>query len=423
MRCNFFRFPPATPYLVFCGLSLFAFAACSSGGGGDDSGQTDGSSVADDDTGESSSSGTSRSLTAATYNVGLLPSFTALTDERVEPLRSALAGFSSDILCIQEAWRPSDRAALISGLQANYPEIFEAATRQKFTSKSPACTFEALEPVATCLVQSCLFSDRGFTECAIAECKSSLDRLAADDPECAGALFAQSNRSAAEADAVLQELFATSAPAGLFAFDGANGLLLASRFPLNNRQVLDFYEESTTSHRVALLASVTVDGVTHQVGCTHLTSNLDGLVPYTGNYGSWQNEGNVQADLLLAAVSARSASQPTVLLGDFNCSIANGQTGVAPDFQANCERILNAGYRDIAGEELGCSFCTSNSLNAANPNIAGTRNLLLDHAFTRNFAADPTLIELALQQPVSAGGTQTNLSDHYAVRITLPIIP
>ena len=409
-------------------IFVFCLPACSSGGGSDNAGSGSNSdsapgpdSTENPDTAQTPGTPTGRTLSFTTYNVGLLPYFTDLPDARVAPIQSALNSLATDVLCIQEAWRPQDRAALLSSLGSSYSDIFEAPARQKFTSQIPACTFGDLEPVAACLFQACLFSDRGFTECALAECKSSLDVLATQDPECAGALFAQAGRSTADISDIQDELFSTSAPAGLFAFDGSNGLILASKFPLQDRQVVDFFDESTTSHRVALLATVSVDGVPHQVACTHLTSNLDGLVPYTGTLGSWQNEGRTQADLLSGTAQSRAGIQPALLLGDFNCSIANGQTAVAADFQSNCERIITSGWSDPAGEELGCSFCTANTLNRNNPQIAGTRDLLLDHVFTRNLGADPTQVSLELQQLVAAGGTQTNLSDHYAVRITIPV--
>ena len=411
-------------------LVLVFTSACSSGGGGDstasnsgNSSDSSGGSVANPSDlggdGQSSSfdPANTQAFRVTTYNVGLLPAFVPSVDERVGQLSSALAAADTDVLCIQEAWRSGDQATLRSALAGAFPFVADAPFRQKLSSQVPACELDDFEPIASCLLAKCLLSNRDIVECGVRECVNEVETLAARNPECAAAVFAQIGRSSSEVFAIQDELLGSSQPAGLFAFDGSSGTLLFSKFPLANVQVLDFFDISTSSRRVAIFATIDINGVSHNVGCTHLTSNLENLLPYTGPLGSWEEEARAQAANLVEFAEAYANGNPVYLAGDFNCSIGNGQTGAGSDFSSVCDVILSNGYRDLAAEQIGCSFCSSNLLNQQNAAIAGNGDFLLDHVFTRNTVFAPDAVRLEFQQMVTSG----NLSDHFGITLTTPV--
>ncbi len=415
--------------LAFIFSILLCLSACSSGGGGDDSGSNGSNSSGDNSGGSDQTSGdpgnqnsnfdptNTQPFRVTTYNVGLLPAFVPLVNDRVGLLTSALAAFDTDVLCLQEVWRAGDQASFRSALAGAFPFLAEAPFRQKFASQSPACELNDFEPIASCLLSNCLLTGRDLVECGVNECTGEVEALAANDPQCAAAVFAQIGRSSSEIFELQDELLSGSQRAGLFAFDGSSGTLLFSKFPLSNIQVLDFFDISTSSRRVALFATVTSNGVSQNVGCTHLTSNLEGLLPYTGSFGSWEEEARAQAGNLVEFSEAYAGGNPVFLAGDFNCSLGNGQTGAGSDFASVCNTILGNGYRDLAAEQIPCSFCSSNALNQQNTAVAGTGNFLLDHVFSRNTIFAPSSVRLDFQQAVSTG----SLSDHFGVTLTTPV--
>ena len=93
---------------ILASLVLFSVQGCSGGGGSSDDISSGG-----DDTGSDGNTSTSKSLTVTTYNLGLLPQFVSLTNERVQPLAQTLSSFSSDVLGLQEVWRTRDRKSIV----------------------------------------------------------------------------------------------------------------------------------------------------------------------------------------------------------------------------------------------------------------------------------------------------------------------
>ena len=369
------------------------------------------------DDGSNGGSGSANILRVTTYNVGLLPAFVSQVDQRVAPIADRLANDVSDVICIQELWRDQDRNAIEQRLAAQYPFRMRTAARQKFADSAPACTISSFEPIAECLISRCAFTQDDIIACATNNCRDSIFTLAATEPLCAAALFAQSGRSSNEILDIQEELLSDSNPAGLFAFGGESGTEIFSKLPLNEQQVVDFFDDSTTSRRVALLATVEQNGVATRIGCTHLSSNLDGILPYTGAHGSWAGENQVQAMTLVTAAN-NSSSERVVLAGDFNCSQENPTTGAGGDFAASCQTIRAAGYSDPAADSLRCSYCNENILNQMKSGQGEQRDLVLDHLFIRGVNPISTA-SIFYDEIIQIDGNQSNLSDHYGVSLLL----
>lgn len=395
-------------------VAVMTLFGCSSGGGEDDGGTPDAP-----DNGEPPPS-SADVLRVSTFNTGLLPNFVPLAAERVAPVAAAVATHDADVLCLQEVWQAPDVQIIVGALQRSFPSIYVPPVRQQFASRAPVCSTGDLEPVASCVLTQCLFGSLGIFECLIGTCHDPLEELAATNPECAEAITAQTGRSALEISDIQQELF-SSTPAGLFAFGGSSGLILASKLPLEQVQLIDFFDITTTSRRAAIFATVTKNGTRHRVACTHLQSNLDGLIPYTGAAGSWAGEQRTQAERMLIAAANYGAADPIYLAGDFNCGFGNSGAGVVGELESNCNLFRNAGFSDVASSQLGCSFCSSNQLNIDNSTFAETRDVLLDHVFTANLIFGGVTAERTFTERITVAGGQTNLSDHFGVRVSVPV--
>jgi len=107
-----------------------------------------------------------------------------------------------------------------------------------------------------------------------------------------------------------------------------------------------------------------------------------------------------------------------------NCSIENEATGVIGDFEESCEQFLDAGYRSPGMDVLGCSYCDNNLPNISKGEKEG--NLQLDHIFIRNpLKFRPfyvgTVFNDVIEVETSQGLQDANLSDHFGVRVEIPL--
>lgn len=161
-----------------------------SSGGGNSSGGSGIIGIADPNNDDTTGS-TQQRLRVTSYNVGLLPGFVSLTDERTGAIVQRLSTESSELLCLQEIWRPSDLAVIENSIHFQFPFSMCAAPRQKFAGSAPACTVNSFESIGACLLSQCAFGAEDFLGCAASNCRESLFELAENEPECAAALFAQ----------------------------------------------------------------------------------------------------------------------------------------------------------------------------------------------------------------------------------------
>ncbi len=334
-------------------------------------------------------------LAVTTFNTGLAPTFVPFVAERLVPNLAAIPAHDADVICLQEVWIPAHVDALIEAAATTYPNSYSVPAEQVFTDGAP-CTEQEVQPIKQCVTDNCgTLSGDAFTQCVIDSCSTVLFALNDVNPTCGGAVIALVGTDDIEAafESVVK-------PTGLFAFGGSTGLILLSKTPFSETQVLDFIDKSTTNHRAALFATVNVGGVNHRVSCTHLTANLGNSVPYSGPFASWEDEGNQQAQDIIDFATTYAGADPTYLAGDFNCSVPNAATGVVGDFEANCQRLFDVGYASLGSEQLSCSFCDDNVLNTAKAGGGGEGNLLLDHVFTKNIAAGTITPEIVLDELV-----------------------
>lgn len=370
------------------------------------------------------------SLTVTSYNMGFALNFVPYTEERLVANEQLLADYDSDVLCLQEVWLEEYVEGIEQALKPNYPHIYTVEPEQRF-SESAACTDEEIAGFAECGETQCTgLTGSDLVGCASAQCGVFLAELS---PGCFDGVIATVGIPDVTVEAMVE---AVTQPTGLFAYDGALGLMLASKYELRAREFQDFIDDSSSNHRGALYAEIEVNNTTQVVACTHPTANLTETIPYpgSGKHGSWEGENRFMQEQMIAFANAKAGDKPIFFAGDFNCSFANESNGVDGDFAANCQLWLDDGFVGPAAEQLPCTYCSDENLILEMQGSSG--DFLLDHIFVKNLDSTNAIVaERVFDEPISIEALDppselqpedspmlTHPSDHFGVEleITLP---
>jgi endonuclease/exonuclease/phosphatase family metal-dependent hydrolase len=345
------------------------------------------------------------------YNLGLAHGFVAYAKERIDPLIGEMLKVNADVYCLSEVWTNEDRTRIIRGLGKDYPHAHFTPITQTYSTSRPTCRVSDLfgkDKFATCVLKSCRgLDDSEFTQCVTSTCGPALRALQGDKRHCAQALMAQVGNSTARS---LMRVLSPLRRAGLFAYNGGNGLLLMSRDPIANPSTIDLTDISTLNRRGVLKGEVRGK----QLYCAHLTANLDGIAPYTGPFESWEEENYAQIERVLEDTVEETL--PVMMMGDFNCSPNLPGTEIKEDFVAACDLFETYGFDNFYYQQNPqCTFCDENSIIAANPSESG--GYLLDHIFTRDleFGVIERVFDEVREIPVGRTRVRTHLSDHFGL--------
>lgn len=355
-------------------------------------------------------------LTFETWNVGLAHGFVDHAEARLPGIADALSRSEADVICLQEAWDQPDRDALLDAAPG-YRERYVLPITQHRASKAPACKRSDIfgdGKFISCLSGTCgEFSGDEKTNCVIENCGPILEDLRDENAECATALMAQVGKS------TLGALWAIRGPfcrAGLFAYEGSDGLMLLSKVPLQDVETLDFTDISTLNRRRALLATVAVGDEPVRVACTHLTADLSKVAPYPGAYPSWGDENAAQVDRLLEAMG----DGPAVMLGDFNCGVPDEEHQLIGELEESCRTLDAAGFADPVRQQFpACTWCASNTLNESGGGEHD--NALIDHIYTRGLTpvSGGRRYDGRTEIVTKDGPKASSLSDHYGFAVTV----
>lgn len=372
------------------------------------------------------SSAAEPTLHVETWNVGLATGFVDHAAARRPLIVDALAGSEADVICLQEVWAKKERKDIRERLLGDYPYSVVPDVEVRRADKAPACKRKDLfgeGKFVSCMSEQCGdLSGDAHTDCIITRCDQVLDRLRTDNPSCAQALFSQVGRGSLSAVMALLSPFRA---AKTYAYDGSNGLMLLSRRPLENVDVLDFTDIATLNRRQALIAEVEVgNGDKARVYCTHLTADLATIAPYPGSFDGWSEENRAQIDRLTAHAGATEL--PTVILGDFNCGTANPEAGLAPELPGSCQAVLDAGWRDSAPAtpDTPCTWCADNLLNAEE---GDDKNALIDHVFVSGLVPVDQgrrydqAVEIEVKGEDGKARIPMHLSDHFGYGVVLEV--
>jgi hypothetical protein len=367
-----------------------------------------------------------KSLTVTTYNAGLAPNFVRYTNERLPANEVLLADYDSDVICFQEVWLDEQVERIKEAVSAELPHTYSVPPEQIY-SEDAACTAEEIEGLENCSRELCPdLSGADLIACAPAQCGVFFLDLS---PTCNDGVIASVGIPDVTVDLLVENV---TQPTGLFSYGGSLGLVLASRYPLQNREFQDFIEDSSASHRGALYADIEIGGDSVLLGCTHVTANLSAVdYPPSGKHGSWGGENRFQQEELIAFANRKAGGRPILMAGDFNCGLANAGTGADEELPENCQTWLDDGFASPAAEELPCTFC--NDENLVLMVDGGSGNVMIDHVYTKNLNANATTqVRRVFDDPVSIEATDPpselqpedspimmHPSDHFGVELNV----
>jgi endonuclease/exonuclease/phosphatase family metal-dependent hydrolase len=411
--------------------------------------------------GDSSEAGDPQDVVIDTFNVALAGAFIPFEAERRQPIIDAIAANDSDIICLQEVFAQADKdliqeaAAAAATAAKGYPHSafflntldtpIEDDTDQQGEVPPPPTTAPCEgEPLTSqlnagvdCLEQKCRTEDGRTTSAACAEencLVEVLNLITAPAPQrCYACLVTQLPTELLEdirsrcPTVVNQEL----------SFQGQNGVMMLSRYPLKNKEELVI--PGTWTRRTIL--SVTAElpnGAELDVYCNHLTpifvsTALVNTFPYTGQYGdgttnpsAWQAEQELQAQKLIDYVNKTGGSRPAVILGDLNTGHAFPDQEIVAEGEETLILLESAFEPAYTADYLKaplCTFCSTNPVT--NPDSdPGATSVWIDHIQLHNLPSDSVLSTERIfdGDVVPVGDEMVPLSDHFGMRsvITVP---
>ena len=334
-----------------------------------------------------------------TFNAGLLHNTIPYDEERAPAVGAALAALDDvDVLCLQEVWGAEQTHNIIAQLESRFPYSFSVDTTVAAPTGPAACTAAETDSLLDCVQAGCLDAP-SLAYCVLQRCATDFLGMSAPCQRCVVGNVAL---DIADGVAACQR-----GPGGLI-HQGHNGVVLLSRLPMVATNAIDL--DSTAANRVVLHAEI----AEFSVFCTHLTASL--VLPYQGEFGSWDGERLHQAEQILAYVDEVGADG-NIIIGDVNTGPAIGAE-IEAEFPVTYERFVAAGFQSsfVRSPSPKCSFCADNTLHM---DVSGPDSTLIDHIFIRGIVDEPAEASRILDQPVAilvqGDSMQTNLSDHYGV--------
>jgi hypothetical protein len=335
--------------------------------------------------------------------------FSPVEDQRRQPILDALPSFDSDVLCIGELPRQSDKLLFANALAPTYPNAFfvqqdETAVPDDPTDidgnvptppSTPPCASSTtkMDALLSCLESKCSTvpgSDQGSLSagnCIQSECTASSISLlfgSADDKRCFdGVLYGTFDSSTY---ATIRTAVTTDPLSGL-AFGGQNTVFLASRYPFDETKLVTLpatgWRVSVLFARVHLPNDSTID-----VYCNDLQTSYRATTtqPYVGAYGAgpsmdaWTNENRLEGIKLRNLVASLSGASPAIVMGEFfqGPSYTSGAetilSGVAEPSFDEMTAVLGLGVP--IGYVPQCTSCTTNPMDE----IMG-ENFWTEHVF------------------------------------------
>jgi endonuclease/exonuclease/phosphatase family metal-dependent hydrolase len=345
-------------------------------------------------------------ITVVNFNAGLATGYVDYAPQRLPLIGPAIAALEADVVCLEETWADEDAQALVTATASAFPNAYREATTDEAGTGGPACTADEIGPLQTCALANCAEEPpENLATCVLGNCG---DEFGAVSDGCQTCLVSQIGQPL---DTMVTTC--TTSAGGTYAYEGRNGVLLLSKYPLGTKEMLRM--DSYLNVRVVLHAVVKhpqwgdVD-----VFCTHLTADLSD-VDYGGEFGSWGAEQGKQVDAMLAWVDQKKVGEVIVLAGDMNCGPANDAANIEAAHEENYQKFADAGFADpyFVAQKDTCTWCSDNPL------VTDGINMIIDHVFLKNAAnasAKRVLDRLVTLQSTPA--VDSRLSDHYGVSVT-----
>lgn len=364
-------------------------------------------------------------------------------NERKAALEQEVSQFDSDVLCLAELWPESTKAELALAAKPAYPYqysvVYDATTPLTDATglggkpapvprSEPYCASaeskQKLEELLDCLRDNCAAppTDDGLVQefaCPTTTCVSESQALA-PHIECGiCAIYMLGGETLAQ---VRESCTVLTEP---YPFSGASGLLILSRFPLEEPSA--FLAPGTLIRRDILHARVRhPTGSSAEVFCAHSPPIPAAAEFYTGVYGdgangveAWRNERKLFGEKLFQWVDATERAPRSVVMGVFGTSPAgDGFEAAEPE----AYELLTQHFPLAAppGFVSPCTLCSDNPL-VLHPAFQDFV-LLRGAATVLDARVTHTSATVDVVDPVE-GALRVPLSGHYGFRSKIRFSP
>lgn len=366
-----------------------------------------------------------RTLSVASFNVGLARGFVPLAEERLAPAAAAIAALDADVICLQEVWEPGDVAAVTEAARARYPHSYSAPADPGVCG---ACGVEESATLEACVRERCAEHLDDPVGCALDACEAEVNGVSESCLVCLSANIGGS----------LDELLLACAgeTAACFAYGGSYGTLLLSKRPLEATTLTTW--PSSINRRGVLAATIAadpavdpVDATSARVYCTHLSAIFDDI-PFPGegpdgdSPAAWAAEQRAQIDALRQQIDAEVDGGAVLVLGDFNTGPAVAANGVAAEYPENYE-ALAAGFQVPFVDAPGiCTYCSDENPLIGGGVQGGNGGVLIDHVLLRGLPAAATVraqrvLDETITVQTAEGDQATRVSDHYGIQVEVRV--
>ena len=348
-----------------------------------------------------STDSTEVSLYAVTFNTALGAGLAPFVAERRDAVAEALTESEAQVVCLQEVWAYEDVLFMETAVEEQFPYSHHSVTPVE--SNEPACAAEESDALSSCLEENCAdLTEDALLLCAVGSCAEAFTAVSEG---CQACIIANQEQP-------LSEILRLCAEENAVAYESQTGLVLLSKVPLERPDFLSF--PSALGDRGVLRARLDLETAAPvDVYCTHLAASI-GESLYDGEYGSWEAERAVQAEMLLDWIAQESESASALVLGDLNCGPET--EGAEAEDVESYNLFIDAGFSSpyLESGNTECSWCTDNSL------VTTSTPMLLDHALWKcpnTYTFDDAGRVFTEEVPLDVNGSteETQLSDHYGI--------
>lgn len=366
--------------------------------------------------------GPSGQLRVVTMNAGLASGVVDMANARTPDFARDIAQFrDADVLCLQEVWKEDAVSAVQKSLGLPPDHIYRVDTRGR--NEEPGrftCSASQIAKVMSCVKDTCKYDEAEHqTICALQElrkCPLTLSSL-----RYFGGLPCLNCLAASVGKPIDEIARACISKKGVsHVYDGENGVILASKWPLRNRSYIEL--PASAVNKVVLFATIDIPGRgPMEVACTHLTSPEKDIPTTNPRFKTWDQEVAEQFRLTAAALKARAGNRPALLVGDLN-------TGI--DFQKDGRVTHEPVWDDILAEGFGdpasrvrppmCTMCPENVLRHAGSSRVIDHVLTLDPKNWKPFepiCGRQLLTGRRMYERANGSRVELEVSDHYGVEI------
>ena len=360
-------------------------------------------------------------LETLTMNWGEAPGVISLATPRLPAIAAEVEKIRGvGIACFQELWTQESKDAVIKALGPDMYVYQESTRGENQRDGVDICYPRDVKQTVACARKKCVgLPAEEQTICVYEECFSELkDTYIFRRRECVYCVVAGvGNVTEDIIHSCVQQPGGPKIAGMSRAFDGQNGVMLVSRWPLQNPEILRL--RASFSNRVALFATVEIAGFEPiEVACSHISTSTE-LPPNHPDFSDWDEEMKEQVGDISRKLKERAGQRPSLFLADLNAGPKLGEdiSEMAAKvwwYMQELEFYSPAAHAD----KPFCTICAGNTLRSD----GATNNYLIDHVFVRDPSGGTKLLPIVThpvfdQRRIFRGyngeWVDSHLSDHY----------